>query len=181
MALRRDKLAWWEKVCKQIFASAKKNAQRHHSRFAARIRLLRAGCPRARRGRARLAFCRSKSKPSAPEHCDREFCCCRISYGGCRTQVVVFKGSSANMLASLRKRQKGSGEKRRAFPRMGARRAPGVRGEARHSRTIKPCIKTAVNKYRPPVRGVYSLRMLAASTGGSGGVLRRPRTPHALF
>ena len=37
------------------------------------IRFVRAGRPRARRGRARLAFCRSKSQPSAPEHCGREF------------------------------------------------------------------------------------------------------------
>ena len=48
-----------------------------------------------------------------------------------------FKGMSANALASLRKRQKGSGEKRRAFPRMGAC-ALGVRGGARLAAPVSP-------------------------------------------
>ena len=95
-------------------------------------RLLRGGCRRARRGRARLDFCQSKSKPSAPEHCGREFSGHRNDAVTAERRPCEFKGMSANEPAFLAEAAKGVRGKAQGFSPMGAKR-PGCgarRGEA---------------------------------------------------
>ena len=87
-------------------------------------RFVRAGCPRARRGRARSAFCRSKRRPSAPEHCGREFSGRRNSAVTAERRPLECKKNARQVYLCHRRRKRGSGESAWAFPRM-ARNASG--------------------------------------------------------
>ena len=69
-----------------------------------------------------MAFCRSKSQPSAPEHCGRERSARRNDAAGAERRPCEFKGSSANQLALLAEAAKGARGKAKGFPPRGATR-----------------------------------------------------------
>ena len=115
-----------------------------HSRF------MRAGRPRARRGRARIAFCRSKSNPSAPEHCGRERSVCRNFAAGAERRPCECKKTPIRYIFVTGAEKGVRGKAPGLFPE-GAHRAPGVRGGAWRSQAVKPCIK---KRRRPKVQNV---------------------------
>ena len=106
------------------------NAKTTYDGRLVHTRFVRGGRRRARRGRARFDFCKAKSKPSAPEHCGREFSGRRNYAVTAERRPLKFKGVSANQLALLAEAAKGARGKAKGFSPNGAPRVLGVRSGA---------------------------------------------------